>query len=146
MSERGRERKRSTFISLQQQQEPLCFFTQPNSAAVKLLDKRKGSGVPQTRSGSSSGSRLCPPVPSAPAALSHPNRPAPAPADVSPPIFLGSGNLAVVPRVGESRSEGNNSALPQVSTVLKEGGTDLLGSPVHLFWLSGVECSAVGTE
>ncbi|KAJ8282289.1 hypothetical protein COCON_G00048080 [Conger conger] len=91
-------------------------FTEPNSAAVKLLDKRKGNGIPQTRSGS--GGRLCPPMPSAPGPLSYPSHPAQGPTDISLPVFLGSSNLTVVPRVGEFGSEGNSSALPQGSVVV----------------------------
>ncbi|XP_064183709.1 E3 ubiquitin-protein ligase SH3RF2 isoform X1 [Anguilla rostrata] len=91
-------------------------FTEPNSAAAKLLDKRKANGTtesgPQARSGS--GSRL--PVPSAPGAPNRSSHPQ-GPADISP-IFLGSSTLAVVPRVGESRSEGNSSSLPQGSPVV----------------------------
>ncbi|KAJ8352455.1 hypothetical protein SKAU_G00239310 [Synaphobranchus kaupii] len=93
-------------------------FTEPNSAAVKLLDKRKGNGTPESGPQTRSGNRLCPPVPGAPGILNRPSHPAQGPADSSPPIFLGTSNPTVVLRVGEWRSEGNSSALPQGSAVV----------------------------
>ncbi|KAI1898366.1 hypothetical protein AGOR_G00071580 [Albula goreensis] len=98
-------------------------FTEPNSAAAKLLDKRKGSSSsePGIRARSASTSRLCPNVPGTPATL---NRPGPlshsvqGPPDISPPIFLGSSNPAVVTRVGESRAESNSNGVPQGPVVI----------------------------
>ncbi|KAG9334833.1 hypothetical protein JZ751_006402 [Albula glossodonta] len=111
---------------------------QPNSAAAKLLDKRKGSSSsePGIRTRSASTSRLCPNVPGTPATLNRPgplSHSAQGPPDISPPIFLGSSNPAVVTRVGESRTESNSNGVPQVNAFWDEGGSDLLGSPVPLF-------------
>ncbi|KAJ8406020.1 hypothetical protein AAFF_G00309080 [Aldrovandia affinis] len=122
-------------------------FTEPNSAAVKLLDRRKGSGTPEsglrTRSGSTG--RACPPVPSAPgtrltnSAQGH--------QDSSLPIFLGSGNPAVVTRAGECRTEGNSSGPPQGSAVApgeRKTNTDL--SPTVSMALINPQPHSASTE
>ncbi|XP_036404376.1 E3 ubiquitin-protein ligase SH3RF2 [Megalops cyprinoides] len=110
-------------------------FTEPNSAAAKLLEKRKGGGTAESRlrtgTGSlaepSGGRRLSPGtprsplVPTAPSTqnrLAHPVQGPPddrQPPDISPPTFLGSSNPALVAQVGEIHTEVNSSIPPQVS-------------------------------
>ncbi|KAG7464806.1 hypothetical protein MATL_G00169530 [Megalops atlanticus] len=89
-------------------------FTEPNSAAAKLLEKRKGGGTAESRLRTGTGSSAEP----AQNRLVQGPPDDRQPPDISPPTFLGSSNPALVAQVGDIHTEVNSGIPPQVSAAV----------------------------